>query len=273
MKWTSYKTEKIADTPFYTEGPAVDSRGHFYCTTLAGGSILTLTKEKQMVQWAQSALPNGQFIAPDGDHWICDVAQRSVLRLNAAGKQVKKEIEGVCAGVAIGCPNDLVLDDAGNLYFTDSVRHSGKVFFKGVNGDERVLAGNLDYPNGLVLSADQSILYVAESYRNRIVKIALSQPGDTSTGIREFIPLPEHPSGKAVNNLPDGLALDPEGNIWVAHYGMQAVHGFTPGGTLLTTIDTTLPLTSNLIFSDANTLYVTGGYREPGPGAVVQISF
>ncbi|WP_018625922.1 SMP-30/gluconolactonase/LRE family protein [Niabella aurantiaca] len=272
MKWTSYKTEKIADLPFYTEGPAVDSREDFYCTTLTGGSIVQWTKEHTIKHWASSAAPNGQIIAGNGDHLVCDVRHRSINRYNAAGELVQTEIAGTCAGVAVCCPNDLIMDGAGNLYFTDSVRGSGKVFFKGTNGAQAILADNLDYPNGLVFSPDEKILYVAESYRNRIVKIDMDRPGFTAAGIKDFVRLPCHPSGKAEDNLPDGLALDPEGNIWVAHYGMQAVHRFSPGGELLTSIDTTIPLTSNLVFADVRTVFVTGGYGEPGPGAIVKIT-
>ena len=87
-----------------------------------------------------------------------------------------------------------------------------------------------------------------------------------------FAQLPEHPSGNEQDNLPDGLALDSEGNLWVAHYGMHAIRKISPEGKLLSSINTTLPFTSNVIFVDENDLMITGGYGEPGPGALFNIA-
>ncbi|HEX3934340.1 MAG TPA: SMP-30/gluconolactonase/LRE family protein, partial [Puia sp.] len=80
-----------------------------------------------------------------------------------------------------------------------------------------------------------------------------------------------HLSGKEQDNLPDGMTLDDDENLWVAHYGMQAIHKLSPGGNLLLSVNTTIPFTSNLTFSDERTLIVTGGYGEPGPGALCRI--
>ena len=133
----------------------------------------------------------------------------------------------------------------------------------GTDGRQQILAANLDYPNGIVLSHDQSVLYVAESYKNRIIKIDLESPGLAKGGANVFAELPRHQSGEEQANLPDGLTLDNEGNLWVAHYGMQAVHKLSPQGMLLSSTDTTLPLTSNLVFADEKTLIITGVIRRP----------
>ncbi len=64
--------------------------------------------------------------------------------------------------------------------------------------------------------------------------------------------------------------------VWVAHYGMQAIQVLSPEGALLASFDTALPLTSNLCFvSDQlhrKSVLITGGYAEPGPGAVLMMT-
>lgn len=265
------RIEKIADLPFYTEGPAIDSKGNIYCTTLAGGSILKIDAQDKITEWAQSACPNGQIILSGDEHLICDIKLGAIRRFDSHGRFVKNEVEGYCSGIPVYSPNDLVTDSDGNIYFTDSIRNKGKVCFLGIDGQQRILVGNLDYPNGLVLSYDQKVLYVAESYKNRIIKIDLESPGLAKGSTNVFAELPRHHSSKEQDNLPDGLTLDNNKNLWVAHYGMQAIHKLSPKGRLLFSINTTMPFTSNLVFADERTLIITGGYGEPGPGALFKI--
>lgn len=265
--------EKIADLSFYTEGPVANGLGDFFCTTLTGGSILKINKRNEISEWARSACPNGQIILPGGDHLICDSMLASVRRFSRDGRFLKNEIEGYCADFPICSPNDLITDQMENLYFTDSIRHKGKVFFLGINGEQKIVVDGLDYPNGLVLSADGACLYVAESYENRILKVKLKAPGSTDGNPDVYVNLPANPSGAEAGNLPDGLALNNSGELLVAHYGMQAVQLISDKGKVLLSIDTGMPLTSNLCFLDDHTIIVTGGFGEPGPGGLYKISF
>lgn len=257
----------VADVPFYTEGPAVDSRGNCYCTTLTGEAILKIEESGKWVEWARSACPNGQIIVEDDQHLICDVKLSAIRRYDQAGRFIRNEIAGSCAGEKVFAPNDLVADASGNIYFTDSIRDKGKLCFVGRDGQQHILMADMDYPNGLVLSDDEQRLYVAESYQNRILVIDLRSAGDGGGGCHVFAELPQNKTGGY--NLPDGLARDHQGNIWVAHYGMQALQVLSPEGTLLLSLDTGVPLTSNLTFIGKEKLLITGGFGEPGPGILL----
>lgn len=267
-------TVKLLDLPFYTEGPCVDEIGNLFFTTLSGGQLLRMRQGEMPVKWAEARCPNGQHITAGGIHLVCDSAEGAILRFDHTGIRTGALFNGQCAGHAVRCPNDLIEDRHGNVFFTDSVRESGKVFKVGKDGLHQCIAGDLDYPNGLALSPDQSLLYVAESYQNRILAISLSE--ETVRPISVWTALPAHRSGRAVDNLPDGMATDAEGRVWVAHYGMGAIRVFSPEGMLLASLDTALPLTSNLCFvSDQphrKSVLITGGYAEPGPGAVLMMT-
>ena len=264
-----FSIQKLADLPFYTEGPAIDSEGNFYCTTLSGGSILKVDTQGKITEWAKSVCPNGQIILPDGDHLVCDSKLGVVVRFDAKGQFLKNETPKILSEVEVFVPNDLIVDKNGNLYFTDSIRHTGKVCYLGHDGQEAIIADNLDYPNGLIFSHDEQTLYVAESYKNRILKLNIPKAGKMEGNVAVFANLPTNTEGGY--NLPDGLALNTNGDIVVAHYGMQAIQMLDKHGELLFSIDTTLPLTSNVIFLNETTLLVTGGYGEPGPGALFKI--
>jgi len=273
---TSYTVEKLLDLPFYTEGPAMDVDLNFYFTALTGGFIGKIDGEGFYTEWSKGTCPNGQIILENGEHWFCDSQEAGISRYGPQGDFLGYLMKGVCGDDRIQAPNDLIVDSSKNLYFTDSVRGEGKVFFQSANGQQLVVAKDIDYANGLALSLDERYLYVAESYQNRILAIELSDPGIAKSPKKIFAELPTHPSGQATGNLPDGLVVDRDGKLWVAHYGMQAIQVLAPTGQLVFTIDTALPLTSNLCFIEdspsCQKLLVTGGYGEPGPGAVLLIT-
>lgn len=269
----NYQVNKLIDLPFYTEGPVVDKEGNYYFTTLAGASIMKLSPTGVITTWAQTPCPNGQLILSNGDHLICDSQTGCIVRFDAHGHFIQQETPTIIQGEKVNVPNDLVTDSLGNLYFTDSVRHDGRVFFKGMDGSLKIIAESLDYPNGIALSVDESKLFVAESYKNRIIQMDIVSPGIVNAPHSIFAELPIHISGNSIDNLPDGITVNKNGLMAVAHYGMQAVYILSTTGKVERVFDTTMPNTSNVIFLDDQTLLVTGGYGEPGPGAVVTIQF
>jgi len=192
----------------------MDEQQNYFCTTLSGGTILRIDPNGQIKEWASSVCPNGQIIVPGGDHLICDSKLGLVRRFDADGKWVREESFPMIGGVQVEVPNDLIMDRQGNIYFTDSVRHTGRVYCIKSDGEQKIIASGLDYPNGIVLSADENRLYVAESYQNRIIQFELDAPGIISQPFTVFASLPMHPSGKPEQNLPDGIAISPSGK-WV----------------------------------------------------------
>ena len=262
-------------THFYTEGPGVDKAGNLYFTTITGGKIMKLTPGGTLEEWATGGYPNGQRILSNGDHLVCDSKTGEVVRFASNGQRIRTEARGAIAGLPINQPNDLAIDEDHGFYFTDSTRHDGKVFYSGFGGSQKVVAYPLDYPNGIVLTPDRKALLVAESYRNRILRIRLQEVGVAQGKPEVFIELPRNNAPydsdnvAETGNLPDGLALDRFGNLWVAHYGMQALQVVSLSGALMASLDTGIPATSNLCFStDYKHVFVTGGIKEPGPGLV-----
>ncbi len=273
---TEYRSVKLLDLEYYTEGPVADGEGNLFFTTLTGRKILQWLPGNNSRIWAEGDCPNGQVMMGNGEHWLCESRTGCIAAYHPDGSFRAKVVDGSCAGVSFSTPNDLITDSRGSLYFTDSVRHEGKVFMVTPAGGEKLIADGIDYANGLALNASEDILYVAESYGNRILAFQLNEGSEPGIGRKTLIDLPSHTSGDPIKSLPDGLAVDKEGRIWVAHYGMQAIQVVSPEGLLLHTIDTGLPLTSNLAFIKdtpaKKELLVTGGYGEPGPGAVLLVT-
>lgn len=261
--------EKVLDHPFYTEGPVVDGHGNLFFTDIAGKHIRQLVNQEAKA-WATGARPNGQAIFNKGEHLVCDSDASCILHFTASGKLKARRSSGRIGDIQVRCPNDIVVDPEHGFYFTDSVRHTGAVFYEGFDGTQSVIAKNIDFANGIVLTADKKHLLIAESYQNRILELELAGPGQAKGIPRVFADLPAHPNGEITSNLPDGLALDTAGRLWVAHYGMQALQVLSPSGVYLTAYNTGIPLTSNLCFNRPF-IYVTGGIAEPGPGLITRL--
>nr|MBI1232291.1 SMP-30/gluconolactonase/LRE family protein [Cytophagales bacterium] len=265
----SVEAEVVLDLDFYSEGPATDSKGRLFFTDIAGKSIRYLDGKKDHI-WATGRRPNGQAIDKNGNHLICDSGLGAVLKYSSNGKFIGKVSPTYIGGMLVVCPNDIALDGEGGYYFTDSVRFTGAVFHVDKAGRAKPLLHSLDFPNGVAYDRESKVLYVAESYKNRILKLNLNEeikdPGVASI----FAILPRNPNNPTTGNLPDGIKLDRAKRLWIAHYGMQSLQVLSETGDLLATYNTEIPLTSNLCFHE-KTVWVTGGIGEPSPGRVIKM--
>ncbi len=253
----------LIETSYYTEGPVIDQQGVIFVTNLLGQQVLRVEDCQSTMEWASCSSPNGQFIASNGDHYICNSLKGSIERYDARGVYLGTFFKGTVDGYQVSCPNDLWIGEEG-LFFTDSIRHTGAVVFIASNGMAKLIARDLDYPNGIVYDKKRNCLYVAESYKNRIIKINLSS---TKQPISCLVNLPAHPSGEITKNLPDGLCLEDEDMLWIAHYGMGKVHCYDLKREALQSYESGITLTSN-IFVNQDAIVITGGEGEPGPGRI-----
>ncbi|MCB0687109.1 MAG: SMP-30/gluconolactonase/LRE family protein [Saprospiraceae bacterium] len=265
------EVQVIRDHTFYTEGPLIDANNHLLYTDLLGGSIWRWDGITHTL-YAKGTSPNGQALLPTGNNVVCESQVGSVIEYDPKGKQVRLWAKGHMQNFEVRAPNDVIVDPEHGIYFTDSVRYVGAVYYVGFDGRSSVVADGIDYANGIVQSKDKSKLFVAESYKNRILEITLERPGLAVDKPVIFCDLPKNSNGEESGNLPDGLALDKQNRIWVAHYGMEAIQVISKEGQHLRTYATKIPLTSNLCFWGKD-LVVTGGLGEPGPGRISLLRF
>jgi gluconolactonase len=152
--------------------------------------------------------------------WVCNSGLHQLIRIDPNGR-VLGAIESV-SGTHLSTPNFSVFDHEGNLYFSDSGQWdqaNGYVYRLRPNGEAECFAGPFAFPNGLALSADDRFLFIAESQRDSVRRIAILDDGSAGT--------PEiYASGLA--RIPDGLALDARGNLYVTCYANDCIYRVTP---------------------------------------------
>jgi len=259
------KPVEVVRTGDYTEGVVVDHEGNLY---FSHEKIVTkVTPDGKASTWAQTGSPNGHKVLSDGTHLVCDASRHALLHLDAAGKELQPAATESDAKPLRG-PNDLTLDPtSGGVYFTDPASSDAKnpdgtIHYLGLGGVCRTVAKELAYPNGIVIRPGGKELLVAESKRNRILRFPVLGPGRLGE-YKVLVNLPEKGPGQ-VDNQPDGIALDADGNLFVAHYGMRQVQVVSPEGKIVRRYPGGNLTTSNVAFAGPamDRLYVTGG--EPG---------
>ena len=122
------------------------------------------------------------------------------------------------------CPNYGVFDSAGNYYVTDSgqwQKRSGQLIRFTPDGHGNILAGPLGYANGLALSSDEKTLFMVESDTDSIFRFSIRADG--SVGSPELLT-------DGCGRLPDGLALDAEGNLYACCYASDEIWRISPAG-------------------------------------------
>lgn len=271
------KAVKVVEVPGYSEGVVVDAAGAVYLSDVYQGVIYRVGREGEARVWATTGAPNGHKILADGTHLVCDGQQRAVLRLDAAGKLLGKAASEY-DGKPLRAPNDLTLDAHGGFYFTDpggsNIQNPiGTVYYVNARGAIQLVAEGLAFPNGIVLRPGGKTLLVGESNHNRILSYDVLAPGKVGR-MRVFANLPTK-QGEQIANEPDGICLDADGNLYIAHYGMRQVQVYSPAGKLLRRYAAGNLTTSNVAFGGArlDQLYVTGalGDEKTSKGALFRL--
>ena len=247
------------------EGPSFDRDGTLYCVDVVTGRIYTVSSSGEFNIVAEyDGWPNGLKIHKDGRIFIADYKNGIMLLDPVNGKVtpylVRANLERFKA------VNDLFFGANGDLFFTDqglTGLHdpTGRVFRVRPDGHVSCLINNVPSPNGLVMNLDETALFVAVTRGNCVWRLPFTHDGNiTKVGVQMQL------SG---GNGPDGLALDEQGGLLVAHVGFGAVwvtdSRCEPRYRVNTCMD---QHTTNMAFGwpDRNVLYIT----ESGSGTILK---
>ena len=238
----------------FLEGPSIDRAGNLLCVDIQAGRIYRISMDKQWeVLVEYDGTPNGLKLHKDGRAFIAD-RKNGLMVLDTATGKIENVLSGPKAGERFKGLNDLHFAGNGDLYFTDQGRSglqdpSGHVYCLRDNGSLDTVIANAPSPNGLVLSKRENALYVAVTRANAVWRIDLDDPAKRA-GLFATLPC----AG------PDGVALDDDGNVVVAHPTLGGVWVYSRIGLPLHFIATSAgEMTTNIAFggTDNKTLFVT----------------
>lgn len=248
----------IAEGFQFTEGPVWHPDGYLLFSDIPADTIYRYSPGSAPEPYiTPSGNSNGLTFDGQGRLVACEHGGRRVSRTGQDGSM--ETLADRFDGKRLNSPNDIVVHSSGAIFFTDppygidpdpGAQGFNGVFRLDTDGSVELLNRDMDRPNGLALSLDESILYVDDS-RNRHV---LAYPLNADLGVGE--PSVILDMNVEAQGGPDGMKLDSEGNLYVT--GPGGLWVATPEGKHLGTIE--FPqLPANLCFGgpDYRTIFVT----------------
>ena len=173
----------------FTEGPAADREGNVYFSDIPAEKIYKVDKTGALSVFLEpSRHTNGLMINSRGNIVACEMDGR-IVEIDVKTKAVKA-LAPDFEGQRFNAPNDLVIDKAGGVYFTDPRFRApmplpqGKEAFYYLSAEGKVTRlGTLDVaPNGVILSPDEKTLYIIPSMQKKMLAYPVLGPGKLGEG-------------------------------------------------------------------------------------------
>jgi gluconolactonase len=219
------------------EGPVFDREGNLWVVGILKGVIWRVSPDGHCAVGIQLPpevkFPCGLRFSQDGTLYGVAMGY-GLFSIDLSSKKVTLLASGASLG---GLPDgafhgldDIFIDRTGGMYLTDAAGSSvlnpvGQLFYRDPSGNvKRIISGGLMFPNGVVLSPDEKMLYIDEWAANRILAVPVVSPGVINPGWSYVFATLHGGHG------PDSMTADSAGNIYVAHYGAGEVSAFAPNG-------------------------------------------
>lgn len=206
-------------TDSFLEGPVFDDLGNLYVADIPFGRIFRIDPAGHWSQVAEyDGEPNGMKFLDARTLLVTDY-KNGLMRIDVATGAVTPHLQRRNSERFKGV-NDLVIDAKGSIYFTDQGQTglhdpTGRLYRLRPDGQLDLLLSNVPSPNGVALSPDGKVLYLAVTRGNCVWRVPLLADGSVAKVSQFFTSY--GPSG------PDGLAVDTEGGVLVANPGLGYV--------------------------------------------------
>ena len=280
---------ELTDGLLFPEGPVALADGSVALVEIARRTVTLVAADgRKRVLAEPGGGPNGLALGPDGAFYVtnnggfafhedADGVRPTVQAADYSGGRLERVDRRTGAvqvlytengsGLGLRGPNDLVVDRDGGIWFTDLGKRRerdldyGGVYYAAADGSAIIEAAQpFLTANGIGLSPDESVLYVAETEGGRLWAFDLEAPGR----IRKQ-PWPSPHGGRLVYTAGnsyerfDSLAVEASGNICVATLINGGISVISPAGDLVEFVAMPDRYTTNICFggADMKTAYIT----------------
>ncbi len=226
--------------------------------------------------WHQDGCGANGLVAVSGEILVACYANGTIVRITTEGR-VRETIGRDDAGGIFVNPNDLAADAAGGVYFTGSGNSAvpGKVYYRDPAGHVKIVADGIAYANGLAVSNDGKLLYLAESDRQQLLTFEIGAGGTLSdrTGLVKLRNILA--DGRHEVFTPDGVRLDRHGRLFVGLYDGGGFAVLTGDGKLIKKVELQATHHASLAISpDGKSVFVTSTDDTPdgsGRGTLLRV--
>ncbi|MBU2950121.1 SMP-30/gluconolactonase/LRE family protein [Tamlana agarivorans] len=247
----------------FNEGPVWDQNDKIIFSDVGTRKVevYTLSTNSFSTAFASSVRTNGLMLDENSNLIICEFQGGKVSQRTISGTVLNTYASGLTN------PNDLCLDKNDGMYVTDPNDDAIYYISPGPTRTTTLVNSTIDFPNGVLISNDGKKLLVSDSDNYEIYQFDINPANGTLSNKSVFSTL-EDTDNTEPRSLADGMALDSNGNLYVA--AKKSIQIFDDSGTHTKTIAFTENVT-NCTFggTNLNTLFVTAPndlYKIDFPG-------
>lgn len=255
-----HDTKILLDGLLFPEGPRWHAEKLWF-SDMQGLHVMTVDLNGNAEKIVEiKASPSGLGWLPDGRLLVVSMIDRRLLRLDPIGLV---EIADLNDLASFHC-NDMVVDKKGRAYIgnfgfdlaANAPVEPAEIVLVDPDGSTRVVAEELYFPNGTVITPDNRTLIVAETWGHCLTAFDIESDGSLKNR-RTWANLKDV--------YPDGICLDGQGAIWVAAPYPAEVMRVQEGGNITHRLNvTTKPYACMLGGPERRTLFVcTAGSSNP----------
>jgi gluconolactonase len=213
----------------HPEGVAVAGDGAIWCGG-DGGEVYRIEMDGSKIELVacSGGFTLGMAFDDHGRLYTCDLGLQAVMRLDPVTRQFETFSTGG-GGKTMRVPNFPVVDQArACLYVSDSYGAGTTgpgVWRVDLESGEGTLWYDrpMNFANGMALSPDRESLYVVETFARRVSRIPIQKDGSAGEA-KVFV--------DGIERLPDGLAFDVQGNLYISCYEPSRIFRASPDGRL-----------------------------------------
>ena len=207
----SLKTAVLLDGLIFPEGPRWHA-GKLWFSDMQSLRVMTVDATGQAEKIVEvDGSPSGLGWLPDGRLQVVSMLDRRLLRLDADGLVEVADLNHLAS---FHC-NDMVMDRQGRAYIgnfgfdyaANAPVKPAEIVLVTPEDHARIVADDLLFPNGTVITPDGQTLIVAETFGNRLTAFDIDSDGSLKN---------RRIWAELEGVFPDGICLDAEGAIWVA---------------------------------------------------------
>jgi sugar lactone lactonase YvrE len=221
----THQAQLFADNFAFLEGPRWH-RDHLWVSDITDKKLYCIAANgRREIVCEVPHRPSSIGFLPDGTPIVVSMVDRKLMRVVNGELMPYADL----SSLAPADLNDSVVDEQGRIYvgnfgydlFGGAMKVSADLFVVERDGTVRVAAGELDFPNGIILKDGRRTLVVAETSSNRLTSFDRDENGNLSRR-RTYADLG--------NRQPDGICVDHEGGIWVSCFNTGEILRVLDGG-------------------------------------------
>ena len=234
----SKNTEVLIEGLTFTEGPRWRD-GRLYFSDFFTHRVLAVDIEGNMETIVETPQqPSGLGWSPDGSMLIVSMNDQKLLSFSNGELSEAADLSQLATHFC----NDMVVDKKGNAYVGnfgfdlhggESIKPTNIILVR-PREEPCVVAENVFFPNGTVITPDDKTLIVGETFASCLTAFDINEDG-TLANRRVWADLRSIEEG--YTPVPDGICLDAEGAIWVASPSTNDVIRVQEGGALLDKVE------------------------------------